>query len=110
MSESLPVVDCSGCGACCTHMGHPHFFWRPDAAGGVDPHWEGVPAHLKEELQQYIEGLEDIDLGQPCIWYDRDKRRCRHYEHRPQMCRDFETGNPHCLRMRFEQGIDSVRR
>ena len=87
-------------------MGHPQFFWRPDAGIAIDPHWNDVPEHLKSELETYRAGLKEIDLGQPCIWFDESTRQCRHYVHRPQVCRDFEIGNPHCLRMRADQGID----
>ena len=36
-------------------------------------------------------------LGEmPCIWFDLQTRQCRHYEHRPRICRDFERGTPEC--------------
>ncbi len=104
MSGSLPVMNCVGCGACCTNMGHP-LFWRAESGVASDPHWFGLPQALQDELDCYINSLEDIDMGQPCFWFDAVTRQCKHYEHRPQICRDFEAGNYHCLRMRHEQGI-----
>jgi Fe-S-cluster containining protein len=85
-------------------MGHPRF-WRADRGAAGDPRWLDVPQQLQEELQSYIDNMEEMDLGQPCLWYDPQTRQCRHYEYRPQICRDFEAGNFHCLRMRFDQGI-----
>ena len=87
-------------------MGHPRFFWRPEAGITIDPHWVDVPEPLKTELESHISGLEEIDMGQPCIWFNPETLKCNHYEHRPQMCRDFEIGNPHCRRMRLERGVD----
>ena len=82
-------------------MGHPHFY----RSTGNDPHWNGLPDVLKKQVNDHIDSLTDIDMGRPCIWLDLETRKCLHYEHRPQMCRDFEVGNPHCLRMREACGI-----
>lgn len=82
-------------------LGHPVFY-----RGGQDPHWETLPQHLRDEVDEHIAALTEIDLGTPCIWLDLDTRQCRHYEHRPQMCRDFEMGRYHCRRMRVDQGIE----
>ncbi len=102
MGRSLPVVDCVGCGGCCLEVGHPGFFWNPATGGGVDPLWFSLPAALRSELEVYLDGLAEPDLGKTCVWFDPDLRRCRHYDYRPQMCRDFEVGNPKCVQL-FEQ-------
>jgi Fe-S-cluster containining protein len=37
----------------------------------------------------------------PCLWYDAPSGRCRHYEHRPQTCRDaILPGDDACLATR----------
>lgn len=104
MSESLPVMSCAGCGACCTNMGHPRF-WQAERGAAGDSRWMDLPPELQDEIETHIRALEDVDIGQPCIWYNAVTKQCRHYEYRPQICRDFEAGSFHCLRMRFEQGI-----
>jgi Fe-S-cluster containining protein len=43
--------------------------------------------------------------GTPCIWYDPDSRRCRHYDYRPRACRQFELGGPDCHDARRRAGI-----
>lgn len=103
--SDLPVLDCADCGACCLHVGHPPFlrFARGDRA---DPYWAALPPELQREVSDHIDNLQDHDMGQPCIWLDLQTRRCRHYEHRPQQCRDFEVGNYHCLRLRATIGLD----
>ncbi len=101
MNTELPILDCDDCSACCMNVGHPHF-WRFSA----DPHWQALPQALKEQVNTYIESLQEDDLGQPCIWLDLETRRCQHYEHRPQMCRDFEVGGEHCRRLRKNAGME----
>lgn len=37
----------------------------------------------------------------PCLWYDEEGKRCRHYEHRPEVCRDaIAPGDDACLATR----------
>ena len=89
------MLNCDGCGVCCLAMGYPHF--RRDADYAI---WKGLPEELKREVDDHLATLTDLGLGKPCIWFDDETKQCRHYEHRPQLCRDFEIGNPHCLRLR----------
>jgi Fe-S-cluster containining protein len=105
MSNELPLLNCDGCCACCTNVGHPHFY-RFATGEKADQHWANLPQHLREEVNQYVDGLESDDLGQPCIWLDRETNQCKHYEHRPQMCRDFEMNSFHCRRLRKSQGFE----
>jgi Fe-S-cluster containining protein len=120
--HALPVItpaDCKGCGACCRHVGHPMFGPLIDEATGrqlpaplLDPEFVALPRHLRRELVEYRRFLlaRDIgdDFGWPCIWLKPDGT-CRHYEHRPRVCRDFELGGEACLRFRREQGIGLAR-
>lgn len=106
-SSTLPiVVDCYGCGACCIHMGYPAYLHdlesQPD-----EPHWTALPSELKEQLLLYITDYEpprEGELDGPCVWFDLDTRRCKHHEHRPQVCRDFKVGSQGCLDWREHHG------
>jgi Fe-S-cluster containining protein len=73
--------------------GHPGESW-----------WHKLPENLKQELLDYIETyerpaydgtLESFDG--PCIWLDTETRLCKNHLHRPNVCRDFETGCSDCL-------------
>jgi Fe-S-cluster containining protein len=104
--KSLPVVtaaDCRGCGACCRHVGHPMFTVCFELGEvGAEPAWVSLPEELKQYHRGYIAGLRvnakspDDDYGSPCYWLEPDGT-CRHYEHRPEVCRDFEVGEESCL-------------
>ena len=103
MDDPLPIVNgasCEGCGACCQFVGHPMFLRLVGADLHVDPHYDDLPEELKSELDDYTEGLTANDWGTPCIWLDGSTKLCRHYEHRPEMCREFELGGDDCLRIR----------
>lgn len=105
----LPLA-CEGCGACCTACGcppgaylylailPPHLWpqWVTDSPDvGL---WQRTPEAARDEVRAYRR--DDIrPNGKPCIWLDPDTRRCRHYEHRPTVCRRFERGSGECLRM-----------
>lgn len=66
-----------------------------------------------EELDRAIAlgavGMQELAIKRskatplPCLWYDEASKRCKHYEHRPDVCRDPEVmspGNPACLASR----------
>ena len=57
-----------------------------------------LPAEIKDELLEYFAGKWGEDgvskpesdremLGLGCLWYDREMSSCRHYDHRPAICR-----------------------
>jgi Fe-S-cluster containining protein len=50
-----------------------------------------TPDRVKEEL--------------PCLWFDAETLRCRHYDYRPPMCREFEVSEEDCLAWRKRCGI-----
>ena len=31
-----------------------------------------------------------------CIWFDNEAKKCRFYEHRPNICRELEVGSEGC--------------
>jgi len=92
----LPVVTCDGCGVCCNEMGTPPF---------VRHEIYDLPPHLRDEvLQREIKEPDREGSMQPCYWLENG--RCKHYEHRPATCRDFEVGCEACLSYRKYHGID----
>ncbi len=116
-SNSLPVVDCHGCGVCCFHMGFPAFNLPLEtlvrASKGLPVEtiklgevakrdlrrWIDMPEKLRAKLLQVMidyvppkNGLDDR-----CVWLDTDSRLCKHHLHRPQVCRDFDIGSRGCL-------------
>ena len=93
MNSVLPVINpCAGCGECCMHCGHPMFLRYGDF---VEDAYVNLPQSLRREFDEYIAALEpttddpDPDDGQPCYWFDSETKRCKHYEHRPKVCRDY---------------------
>lgn len=114
MTDLLPIVaTCDGCSACCREQESPPGYvamiargvsaW-PDIRDRI--RFERMPEALKEQLRRYI---ADLLAGKPrsdeaCIWLDRENNRCRHYEWRPEICRNFEVGCSGCLRWREKYG------
>lgn len=91
------VVDCRGCGVCRLHLDTPpfHEYERP---------------YVPPELLAEIDAIErhqvyPDEFGGPCLWFDREARRRKHYEERPDMCRDFQAGGDDCLRHRHLNGM-----
>lgn len=109
----LPLVrkvSCDGCGACCMHMGFPPFapmFEQPDYLAKSDPQWLALRESHPELAAEALQGAKDNrgDQELPCVWLDLQTRQCRHYEHRPDICREFEMGSPECLDHRERRGI-----
>ena len=96
-TTELPLIGtCDDCGACCLQQGHPPFRGEE---------WNRVPPELRAPLYEYLASREENDFGRPCIWLDLQTRRCRHYEHRPQICRDFERGCAMCIHVRLRYKI-----
>ena len=78
------AITCTSCQACCCHlevilMGDddpPQAFVETDAWGG-------------QVMARKDDGW--------CAALDRDTMRCRIYERRPGVCRDFEMGGNECI-------------
>ena len=72
-----------------------------------ESYWHAMPAELRSEWEAYVADYQLPQYGDdpatfdgPCIWLDMETRRCKNHEHRPSICRDFETGNSECLQWR----------
>jgi len=82
-----PPVTCATCAAVCcrlevlciTETGVPHRFTRRNP-GGVS------------SMDRLADGW--------CAALERDTLRCRIYEQRPLICREFEEGGPDCIEER----------
>lgn len=98
-------VTCDNCGACCRHIVQPR--WTE----GVRP---GFPPRLMDELFHFDTCIRrSLPEDWPCCWLDLATMRCRHYEWRPEVCRENNgegvmPGNEACLAHRKEWGIDNA--
>jgi Fe-S-cluster containining protein len=108
--QSLPVLNCDGCGACCMEMRSPPFilyigddgeFHAYDECDEEELHWlMTAPPQARVEYMQRVLVDEEVPSEAPCVWLDLETRRCRYYQHRPQICRDFDLGSDGCHRWR----------
>jgi Fe-S-cluster containining protein len=82
---------------------------RADLLAGRDgeSHWHQLPEDLKQQWRQHVAQYRPPEYGDtldtfdgPCSWLDLETRMCKHHQYRPNVCRDFETGNPQCLQWR----------
>jgi len=92
----LPTIDqevCRGCGACCLRQPWPPFLDEHELAA--------IPRRLREELKRASRDR----TGLPCFWLDLLTHECRHYEHRPVACREFQPGSENCLEDRAACGL-----
>ena len=120
----LPIVtSCDGCrGSCCRQQSSPPgylYLIVLERRGELDRReveraWPGdlariasLTAEVRAELDAYLERCKrEPPRGEtPCIWLDEETGRCRHYEHRPSICRDLAVGSEGCLHWRKEYGI-----
>lgn len=102
----LEPESCDGCGLCCEGIGSPVLLYASR------PEWEarhpfrpaGLPDELIREIDTQFAGLvRGQEPQERCLWFDLETRRCRHYEWRPQFCRDYELGGTACLNLRRER-------
>jgi Fe-S-cluster containining protein len=97
-------ISCVGCGACCEQVGYPPF---ADIARDSDERFtllaQSYPDLAAEIRAAALARRREQRL--PCIWLEPATRHCRHYNVRPQACRDFELGSPKCLELRWLRGI-----
>ncbi|QDT12755.1 hypothetical protein K239x_47670 [Planctomycetes bacterium K23_9] len=80
-------------------MGYPSYVVT-DSGEATEEHWLTMPAKLKSELLEFMASYDepsDGELDDVCCWYDASLQRCKHHQHRPNVCRDFEIGSQDCL-------------
>lgn len=97
---------CEHCGLCCMHVRTPPFY------GEGDPTYQALPPELKKEIHDWVMTSPRYDLmvkfdGEinPCIWLDLVTGKCKHYDLRPEICRDYEVGNDSCRSVRQKVGL-----
>jgi Fe-S-cluster containining protein len=91
------------------HVGTPPFIVIEKEKGGADTarserQWRRLPPHLQAKVLRARKDRRFEDG--PCIWLDLETKLCRHYDHRPKVCRTFEVGGESCLRLRSEWGLN----
>lgn len=126
---ALPVLAggelCEGCGRCCDKIGLPPFEApNPDLgplpvaawkrAWGYDKYtaqqltdtdtFQRMPPALRADHARLVRGLTADPSMTACAWLDPDTKRCRHYEYRPAVCRDWKPGERDCLQARSGRG------
>lgn len=98
----LPIASCDNCGVCCLGQGFPPGYDVVLINPKLWPIEEDVervaalPAQLRHQLIDHLAG-EFSASTEPCIWFDVETKLCRHHEHRPSICREFELGSTACL-------------
>lgn len=108
MRRELPTIRCEDkpCGVCCFGQAALPASWYV----GLYPNLLGsLPVELQKELllarDRIVAGEFNDEM--PCIWLDMQTRRCKHYEHRPELCKNaVKAGDDHCRRDRKKFGID----
>jgi Fe-S-cluster containining protein len=109
MPVELSVLEpesCDGCGLCCEGIGSPVALYasRPGWESQHPFRPEGLPDELVREIDEQFAGIyRGQEPQERCVWFDSQARRCRHYEWRPQVCRDYELGGTACLLLRRER-------
>jgi Fe-S-cluster containining protein len=94
----LPVIEnCEGCSACCQRTPVPPFEPGEEAA-------HDVPESALQLIRDRISRDEQFELL-PCVWLNPLNGLCRHYELRPQACRDFSPGSQLCRLCRDDEGV-----
>lgn len=121
MPIPLPLADpCGGCGKCCRGIGLPPFeaanpefgpqpvVTRGMTAGQFDTAvfdtelFLLMPPELRLAHAELVLNLTADPSGTPCAWYDADADRCRHYDWRPGICRQFTPGSDECVKLRSD--------
>ena len=101
--DVLQPASCVACGLCCEGNGSPVTLYasRPEWHSQHPYRPPGLPEELIREIDEHFGGLfRGQEPPERCLWFDVEARRCRHYEWRPQVCRDYELGGFACLASR----------
>lgn len=72
-----------------------------DVRDGVRPEPGRLARKIRAGIIPTSPFFDPADI-EPCLWLDMATHRCRHHEHRPEACREFEVGGRDCLTTRAE--------
>ena len=109
--------SCEGCGACCLEQLSPPMY-VPILCDDLDYddtkedviRARALPQELQQELRDYWDLMdtgEEHPRDEVCLWFDETTRKCKHYELRPSICREFPFGEEGCLGWRKKYAIQS---
>jgi Fe-S-cluster containining protein len=95
----LPILTCDHCGACCMHIAAPPYTYD-ELVEMVDQHPDAY-TELYPDLCTAIDRRDmTVAMGDtdeiPCGFFDEKSCQCKHYDHRPAICREFEPGCEPC--------------
>jgi uncharacterized protein len=81
------------------HLGAPPYSWT---VNDTPPEWAAaeIDAAMEPDWRD-----RPYNGDGPCLWLDLDTLRCRHYDIRPRVCREFEPGEEDCLDFRRKAGV-----
>ena len=98
-----PSQMCDNCGACCSRMCSPPFM--PEHLGGTE--LGKLPPNVRKDFEDGMKARAEHDWidGVPCFWLT-DELKCKHYQHRPEICREYEVGSESCRRQRDQFNLD----
>jgi Fe-S-cluster containining protein len=111
--SALPIIDsCNDCGACCMEQGSPPGYAAVIFNSEGWPKWTGdhdrvsrLPEDVRQSLLDHLTDDRRHPEG-PCCWFDEYTGKCRNYEYRPQICRQFEVGSLECREWRLSYKIN----
>ena len=81
---------CTGCGDCCT--GAPGYVWVNKAE--IEKFADTLKVSVEEFEKKYVrqvgirKSLKEFANGD-CVFFDNEKRCCKHYEARPRQCKTW---------------------
>lgn len=104
--DVLQPASCDGCGLCCEGIGSPVLLYatRPGRRDFHPYRPDDLPTELAAEIDEHFSGLlRGQEPQERCLWFDPVGRACRHYQFRPQICKDYELAGPACLLRREEE-------
>lgn len=117
--RDMSVENCNNCGACCFEQESPPgylvilvygkdmAFCEEDAA-----RFDALPPDVLMELHAYAQHMRDAKEHPNdgvCIWLDGETHKCRHYDLRPEICREtIKVGDEACIGWRELYQIGNV--
>jgi len=102
-ADTAAVGTCEGCGACCLHMAAPPYVDEELALLRTNlpaVYRDLMAVQATRDLQWRVVGVDEV----PCGFFDWVTRKCRHHEHKPDVCQRFEVGGTCCLQTRRDVG------
>ena len=94
----MAKLNCDNCGVCCSTVGSPPF---------IDDEVKNLPIDLQNQVFE-LGYSSDSNSLKPCYWWDASTKKCKHHSHRPQVCKDFETGGIICIKQREFYNIEQT--